>query len=360
MEHDLRNVSHTNLSIYELSHRSKEYAAINQRAIRGLRALIGLDEREYSVLLMPGGATLQFAASIINLQARMQGDLGAIDYLVTGHWSEKAAEEAERLGFPVRRVNLVREEVDAEGKKVKVVTLPDINGLGNTVYYCQNETIDGIELPELDFGPDRHVICDCSSNILSRPLNPHRYTILFAGAQKNVGVAGATIVIAKRRVAVDPPIAPHRLHSLPTMLDYKEHDKAESILNTPPAMSVYVVALVVEWLTEQFGTLHELDAFSQTKASSLYSLVDPGSTTKLYCPIQPVAYRSRMNVVLRVKGEVSSAAAAEDRLVTEASARGIEGIKGHRSAGGLRISLYNSISVKEVEELRRFLLEHMQ
>lgn len=357
MHTDMFNIADTNLSIFELSHRTKEYEQISQRAVDGICRLMSIDKDEYAVLLVPGGATLQFAASVLNMVCRMDGDtMITIDYLITGHWSEKAAEEAELLGLPVRRVECVSRVIDPQtGNHKHVITLPRMDTLSDLVYYCQNETIDGVEVPELvPSRPTQHLLCDASSNILSRPVNIRNYAVLFAGAQKNVGVAGVTIVIAKRATCVTPLLK----QPLASMLDYHKHEKCRSIYNTPPMVAVYGTALVVEWLERQFGTLHAVDSYSQRKAAILYSMLaldqnTNGKKCALYCPVEPVNMRSRINVVLRLQS--SQKAVTDTDIIQSAARNGIEGIQGHRTAGGLRVSLYNSVTVEEVEELRKFL-----
>lgn len=348
---DMFNIAATNLSIFELSHRSKEYQKINKRAIEGLSRLIGITDDSHVVLLVPGGATLQFAASVLNVNAR-RPITASIDYLITGYWSEKAADEAQRLGLPVKRIQCVSIQTDDHGNPQHIITLPSMDTLSDTVYYCQNETIDGVELPELEPArPTQYLLCDASSNILSRPLNPKNYAVLFAGAQKNVGVAGVTIVMARRDLVVGGDN-----NNLPSMVDYYEHYKNDSIYNTPPMVAVYGTALVVEWLASEFGTLHAIDSFSQRKAALLYSLLD--TTSSHYNPIHPARFRSRINVIMKPK--IHCKEEEEEKLIGAAAEHGIEGIQGHRSTGGLRISLYNSITEAEVRELCDFLKKRLQ
>ena len=344
------------LSIVELSHRSKEYERMNDQALEGLRKLCGFDPSHYSVLFVPGGATLQFAASVMNVMNRLDINdryTTTIDYLISGYWSQRAADEAESLGYRVRRVNLVERDKTSGDS---IVTLPPVDTLNKIVYYCQNETVDGVELPEIDF-KQRVVICDVSSNFLTRPLNPRLYTILFAGAQKNAGIAGVTIV------AVNETMLPldRKCPQAPAMMDYFVHKRADSIYNTPPVSAVNAVKHMVDWIlleSDDSCTLHQLDARAREKSSKLYALQK--DTGVYYCPIQPEQYRSRINVVLKLRqrDEDDQVKATED-LISKARKHGISGIEGHRSVGGLRVSLYNAVDIEDVDELVKFLKENV-
>lgn len=347
IQSELLNYQNEGLSILEMSHRSPAFDQIIGAAEERLRRMVGAGQ-EWAVLFMQGGGTLQFSAAPMNLV----GDKGRrLEYVVTGQWSCKAAEEARRLGFNVRVHEMKGEDLSEAGFARLKATL-HADGPPFYVYYCDNETIDGIEMPSSDYiasalGLDASqtlLVSDMSSNFLSRPIDMRPFGLVFATAQKNIGPAGVTVVLVRRNLLAEVEEA------LPKMLDYRLFAKEASLYNTPPVFAIYVTNLVLAWLEDTFqGSLASVDVFSRSKAALLYSAID-GASGRMVNSI-PTPFRSRMNVVWqygRAKDEARFvAAAAEARMVQ---------LKGHRSVGGMRASLYNAITLEETALLAQLLL----
>ena len=325
-------------SVMEMSHRGKEYMSIHERAEQDLRTLMGIPD-SHAVLFLQGGATLQFAMVPLNLLG--QNGYGA--YVNTGEWSKKAIKEARRFG----EVDVV---ASAEDRKFTYVpaqsSWKEFDG-ASYLHYCANETIGGVEFGFTPDSGDVPLVADISSNFLSRPVDVASHAILYGGAQKNIGPAGLTIVIMRRDL-----IGRARVET-PTMLDYQVHADADSMLNTPPTWAIYVAGLVFQWLQRQ-GGVAAIEQRNIEKAALLYDYLD--STPFYTNPVEP-ADRSRMNVPFRLPE-----AALDEPFLKGAKERGLLQLKGHRSVGGMRASIYNAMPIEGVRALvdwmREFEKEH--
>lgn len=322
------------LSILEISHRSPTFEAILAETRGSLTRLLGIPDT-HELLFLQGGARGQFAQVPLNFLGPEQ----RAAYVMTGVWSDYALEEAQRMGDAY---------VAASSKDENYGRLPDTDGLvlGSDVAYVHttsNNTIYGTQFRELpDFGSTRHV-CDMSSDILSTPVDVSRFGLIYAGAQKNCGPAGVTLVIVDKAWMASARI------DIPTIWRYETHAKKSSMYNTPPTFAIYVVGLVAKWL-EEMGGLTAMAKRNAQKAGLLYEAIE--SSDGFYTPNVGVAdHRSRMNVTFRTRG----GAAVDKRFVSEAAAAGLSGLKGHRLSGGLRASIYNAMPVEGVERLVTFM-----
>ncbi|MGI6495491.1 MAG: 3-phosphoserine/phosphohydroxythreonine transaminase [Kiritimatiellia bacterium] len=328
-QRDLLDFQGSGMSILESSHRAKEYDGVHQEAIANLRELLGVGE-EYHILFLQGGASLQFAMLPMNFLPAG----AAADYIDSGHWADQAVKEARRLGS----VNVV-----ADTSKEIPARVPALSELAFTagaayVHMTSNETIAGSqwkEFPEVD----APLVADMSSDFLSRPFDTRRFAMIYAGAQKNLGPAGVTIVAIRR------DFAEKAAQGLPTMLSYGTHIAKDSLFNTPPCFSIYIVMLVTRWIKRMgLAALYRQNA---EKAARLYAAIDASGffrgTAVKEC-------RSDMNVTFRLPTED-----LEARFCSEASAIGLKGLKGHRSVGGIRASIYNAFPVEGVDKLIGFM-----
>ena len=318
------------LSLIETSHRSAEYDDVHASALRLIRELLAVPEN-YSILLLGGGATLQFGMVPMNLMST-----GACDLVLSGAWAKKAHVDAKRFG-DVR--------LPFDGSQSNFTTLPEpaaVSVAPNSSYLhiTTNETIEGLQWKEFP-SVDVPLVADMSSDILSRPVPVDRFGVIYAGAQKNLGPAGVTIVIIRNDLLDRTP------DSVPTYLRYRTHADKDSLYNTPPVFPIYMVKLVLDWLIDQ-GGLPAIAERNRRKAAALYDAIE-GSDGFYRCPVDP-AYRSDMNVVFRLPDEEK-----EKRFVTEAKERGMIGLKGHRSVGGIRASIYNAMPETGVEALVGFM-----
>ncbi len=322
------------MSVMEVSHRGKAFIALAERAEERLRALLAIPS-SYRVLFLQGGATAQFAAVPMNLAAA-----GATaDYLNTGTWSAKAIEEAARLGVTVN--------VAADEQASHYTSVPRRDALRLTpgatyAHYTTNETIGGVEFPYVPDTGAVPLVADMSSNILSRPIEVGRFGLIYAGAQKNIGPAGLTIVIVRE------DLLGKARPGIPAVLDYTRQAAHGSMLNTPPTFAWYVAALVFDWLERQ-GGLAAMEVRNRAKAELLYGAIDASGFYH-----NPVARecRSRMNVPFTLARPELDAL-----FLSEARAAGLTHLEGHRSAGGMRASLYNAMPVRGVEALVAFMRE---
>ncbi len=324
-------------SVMEMSHRGKEYMAIHAQAEADLRELLAIPAN-YKVLFLQGGATLQFEMIPINL---LRGKAGA-DYVNTGEWAKKAIKEARRFG----QVNVVASSEDANFSYAPALADWKLDPHAAYVHYTANETIGGVEfhwVPDLsNRAGDVPLVCDMSSNILSQPVDVSKYGLIYAGAQKNIGPAGLTLVIVREDLigrAVPTP---------PTMLDYKIHADNDSMYNTPPTYGIYVAGLVFQWLKQQ-GGLAAMQKMNAEKAKILYDYLDASS---FYSNPVRKADRSRMNVPFTLKD-----AALDEAFIKGAQARGMHQLKGHRSVGGMRASIYNAMPIAGVRKLVAYMEE---
>lgn len=360
LQHDIINWNATGMGILEVSHRSAEFQSLMEDGERRLRELVDIPE-EYAVLFMPGGGTLQFAAVVCNLLRREHSAANTIlTYLESGSWSQKAAQEAEKLlrDHPqcrVERISLVSSS--EEGKSLLDPMQWKVSSKSAFIYYCENETIEGVEMPTSEFISDTlqqlsitaPLVADMSSNFLSRPINVRRFSLIFATAQKNFGPAGITIVIVKRDLLSSPG---ERLLPVATMLDYAIFDVNHSLYNTPPVFAIHVCDLVLSWLKQVFGDLSKVDSFSRRKCSLIYDEIEH-SGGFYSCPVKD-KIRSRMNVVFRICGGKK---ALEEEFIKGAEERRLYQLRGHRSVGGIRVSLYNAITLEDVGMVVSFMRE---
>ncbi|GIX71859.1 phosphoserine aminotransferase [Caerostris extrusa] len=332
------NYNNTGLSVCELTHRGADFGKINDEAEAALRELYQIPSN-YKVLFMQGGGTGQFAVVPLNLCSSSDD---VADYIVTGTWSSKAAQEAEKYC----RVNRVL-------PKTSVYTgIPDksewkLSNNAKYVYYCANETIHGIEF---DFIPETNgvpLVCDMSSNVLTRPIDITKFGVIFAGAQKNAGIPGVTFVIVRE------DLLGKALSICPTVFDYKITASNKSLYNTPPTFSVYVLGLVFKWVLTN-GGISAMDKISAVKSSLVYEVLD--ASNGFYHSVIKKENRSRMNIPFRIGGPAGSDE-LETKFLNEAKSRKMISLKGHRSVGGIRISLFNAITLDETKALVEFLKE---
>ncbi|MBI3951851.1 MAG: 3-phosphoserine/phosphohydroxythreonine transaminase [Acidobacteria bacterium] len=324
------------MSILEISHRSKWFDEILETTESNLRRLLHLPDH-YKVLFLQGGASLQFSMVAMNF---LRGSGKSADYILTGSWSEKAIQEARREGS-------VR--VAWTGKAENCVRVPqqaelDLDPNAGYVHFTSNETIQGVEFQtEPDTG-DVPLICDSSSDFLSRPIPVERYGLIYAGAQKNAGPAGLTLVIIRDDLLER---VPDNLH---TMLDYHVQAKNKSVYNTPTVFAIYITMLVTRWLLEEIGGLEKMAAINQQKAQLLYDVID--QSDGFYRGHARPDSRSVMNVTWRLPNET-----LEQEFVKQALGRGLYELKGHRSVGGIRASIYNAMPLEGVQALCDFMAE---
>jgi len=332
---DLLDHAGTGMSVMEMSHRSAAFEAIIGGAEADLRALAGVTD-EHAVLFLQGGGTLQFAMLPMNLRAAG----ASADYVLTGHWSKAALKEAEKLG-PSR--------IAGSSEATKFDRIPSAAELSLDpkaayLHFTSNNTIYGTEWKGEPSAPAGvPLVCDASSDILSRPVDVAKYGVLYGGAQKNLGPAGVTIVIVRRDLLARVP------SGLPAMLDYRLQAENKSLYNTPPAFAIYVVGLVLRWLLASGGLAEGLRR-NQEKAELLYRAID--GSGGFYRGHAQADSRSLMNVTFRLPSED-----LEKAFVKQSTAAGLDGLKGHRSVGGLRASLYNALPREAVAALVAFMGE---
>lgn len=319
-------------SVMEMSHRGKEYMSIHEQAERDLRDLMGIPSN-YKVLFLQGGATLQFAMVPINL---MRGK--AADYVHTGEWSKKAIREAKLFGA----VNLAASAEDRNFSYVPAQASWKRSPDAAYLHYCANETIGGVEFSWIPDAGDVPLVADVSSTFLSRPLDVSKFGLIYGGAQKNIGPAGLTIVIVRE------DLLGHAPSGTPTMLDYKVQADADSMLNTPPTWAIYIAGLVFQWLKRQ-GGLEAIERRNIEKAQVLYDYLD---STQFYRNPVERADRSRMNVPFTLRD-----AALDAPFLAGAKERRMLQLKGHRSVGGMRASIYNAMPIEGVRALVDYMRE---
>ncbi len=322
------------MSVMEVSHRGQAFVELAERAEARLRALLAIPAG-YKVLFLQGGATAQFAAVPLNLAAFG----AAADYLNTGSWSAKAIEEAGRLGV---QVNVAADEQASHYTTVPARETLRLAAGAAYVHYTTNETIGGVEFPYVPDTGAVPLVADMSSNILSGPIEVGRFGLIYAGAQKNIGPAGLAIVIVRE------DLLGRARPATPSILDYTQMAAHGSMLNTPPTFAWYIAGLVFEWIERQ-GGLAAMEALNRAKSGLLYGAIDASDFYR-----NPVARecRSRMNVPFTlVRPELDAL------FLTEAHSAGLTHLKGHRSAGGMRASLYNAMPIGGVEALVAFMRE---
>ena len=325
----------TGMSVMEMTHRSTEFEEILTRAERNLRSLMEIPE-DYAVIFLQGGGSLQFAMVPMNLYIPGK----PVDVLHTGMWTAKAIAELEK-GTPYRlAASTEAEKFRRVPRKEEIVLAPD----ASYVYMASNNTIEGTQWDAFPQTGDVPLVADMSSDILSRRISVRDFGLIFAGAQKNLGPAGVTVVIIRRDVAERAD------KNLPTLMQYRSEIKEHSLFHTPPTFAVYIVGLVLEWVASQGGVV-AAEKRNEAKAKLLYETIDASGFYS--CPVEKDS-RSMMNVVFRVAGGDE---AIEKKFSEAATAARIMGVTGHRSVGGMRVSLYNAVTMKAVEALVSFMRE---
>ena len=334
---EILNWHDSGMSIMEMSHRGKEFTSVVQKTEADLRKLASIPEN-YKVLFLSGGATSQFSMVPMNLLRKKKN----ADYINTGMWSKKAIKEAQRYCH----VNIAASSEDSGYTYAPTQDrwTPDLNAA--YVHYTPNETIGGVEfnwIPDLTYSENNiPLVADMSSNILSRPLDVTKYGLIYAGAQKNIGPAGLTIVIVREDLLRET------IQNTPSVFNYKIHADNFSMYNTPPTYAIYITGLVLEWLNKK-GGLEEIEKINISKAALLYDLID---TTDFYhCSVAKFD-RSRMNVPFTLKNTDLDA-----EFLKQAQDHGLTQLRGHRAVGGMRASIYNAMPIEGVLALVNFMKE---
>jgi len=323
----------TGMSVMEMSHRSKAFEAIIQEAEKDLRELMNIPDN-YKVLFLQGGASQQFAMIPMNLMKNK-----VADYIITGQWAKKAYKEAQTYG----KANAIASSAD------KTFTyIPDCSDLpisedADYVYICENNTIYGTKFKTLPNTKGKTLVADVSSCFLSEPVDVSKYGIIYGGVQKNIGPAGVVIVIIREDLITEDV-----LPGTPTMLKYKTHSDSASLYNTPPAYGIYICGKVFKWI-KNLGGLEAMKARNEKKAAILYDFLDQ---SKLFKGTVEKKDRSLMNVPF-----VTGSDELDAKFVKEAKAAGLENLKGHRTVGGMRASIYNAMPIEGVQKLVEFMKE---
>lgn len=330
-QEDMLSLPDVGMSVMEISHRSKTFDQIFNKAELGLRELLNIPEN-YHLLFLQGGASLQFSMIPMNFLPSE----GSADYVITGSWGKKALKEAKREG----KTNVAATMADGGFTRVPGNDELKLDSKAAYVHITSNETIEGVEWKQEPAVGEVPLIADASSDILSRPIPVDKYAIIYAGAQKNMGPSGVTLVIVRddllRRI-------PEGLH---TMLDYRTHVENKSLYNTPNTWGIYILGLVCQWLKDK-GGLAGMHQLNETKAQLIYDAID---STDFYRGHADPDSRSIMNVTFRLPSEE-----LEKKFVSEATAQGMDGLKGHRSVGGIRASIYNAFPLAGVKALVSFM-----
>ena len=321
-------------SVMEMSHRSKVYETIIQGAEALLREVMNIPDN-YKVLFLQGGASTQFAMIPLNL---MNGS-GKADFVITGQWATKAFQEASRYG----EAKAVASSKDKTFSYIPKLDKADFTPDADYFHICLNNTIYGTKFNELPDTGNVPLVADISSCILSEPLDVTKFGMLYAGAQKNLAPAGVTIVIVRE------DLIGNAKDFTPTMLNYKTHADNDSMYNTPPCYPIYIAKLVLEWIKSEFGTIEKLGEYNKKKAAILYDFLD---NSKLFKGTVVKEDRSLMNVPFVTGNEELDA-----KFVKEATAAGFVNLKGHRSVGGMRASIYNAMPIEGVEKLVAFMAD---
>jgi phosphoserine aminotransferase len=341
---ELLDFAGSGMSVMEHSHRGKEYEAVHAEAITLLRELYAVPA-DYDVLFMQGGASQQFAMVPMNLVHPGK----SADYVITGAWGQKALAEAKLASAMIgASVRVASDTGVGEGKAKKFVRVPrqaeiKIEPAAAYLHLTSNETIDGVEFHAFPDAGKVPLVCDMSSDFMWRGVDVSRFSLIYAGAQKNLGPSGVVVVIAKKDL-----VASGR-KDIPTIFQYRTAAENNSLYNTPPTFAIYLMRNVLAWAKE-IGGMPAMEKNNLEKASTLYEAIDD-SAGFYRCPVEKES-RSVMNVVFRLPSE-----ALEDKLVLEAKKARMIGIKGHRSVGGIRISLYNAVSIEWVRTLTAFMKE---
>ncbi len=330
---ELLNWQDVGSSVMEVSHRSKAFIRLAEESEQDLRELMSIPDN-YSVLFLQGGARGQFAAVPMNIKGEGQ----TADYINSGHWAQSAIKEGQRY----LNVNIA-----ADGKDSGFSSMPDqsewrLDSQAAYLHYTPNETIGGLEFPFIPESGDVPLVADMSSSILSKPIDVSRFGIIYAGAQKNIGPAGLTVVVVRKDLL-------NRTGTIcPAVLDYKVQSEKDSMYNTPPTFAWYLAGLVFKWLKEQ-GGVKKMEKVNERKADKLYSMIDK---TGFYHNGVDSAWRSRMNVPFTLANPT-----LDSLFLGEAEQAGFMQLKGHKAAGGMRASIYNAVPESHVDALVDFMGE---
>ncbi|WP_285767644.1 3-phosphoserine/phosphohydroxythreonine transaminase [Peribacillus sp. SI8-4] len=325
------NIDDSGMSVMELSHRSGEFEKIHNHAIQTLKELMDIPEN-YEVLLLQGGASLQFSMIPMNLLPKGE----RADYVLTGSWSEKALKEAKKVGETA---------VVASSKADKYRFIPQVediemNGDAAYLHITSNNTIYGTQWKEFPETGDVPLVADMSSDILSKKIDVSKFGLIYAGAQKNLGPSGITVVIIRKDLIKD-------IDSIPSMLNYSIHAKNNSLYNTPPTLAIYLLSLVLDWAKEQ-GGVAKIAENNEEKAKVIYDAID--SSDGFYKGHAEPGSRSFMNITFTLPSEE-----AEAQFLKEVKLAGFVGLNGHRSIGGCRASIYNAVPLSHCQELAAFM-----
>lgn len=330
---EMLNYQGSGMSVMEMSHRSKTYDNIIKTAERDLRELMNIPDN-YKVLFLQGGAHLQFSMVPINLLKN-----GVADYIVTGQWAKKAYIEAQKYG----KINKIATSEDKTFSYIPDCSDLNISPDADYVYICENNTIYGTKFHTLPNTKGKDLVADMSSCFLSEPVDVTKYGLIYAGVQKNVGPAGVQIVIIREDlIREDLP------EWCPTMLKYKTHSDNDSLYNTPPAYGIYICGLVFKWLKKN-GGLEKMKEINERKAKILYDFLDE---SKLFKGTVEKNSRSLMNVPF-----VTGSDELDKKFIEEAKNNGLIQLKGHRTVGGMRASIYNAMPIEGVQKLVEFMKE---
>lgn len=329
---ELLDLGGIGMSVMEISHRSKHFEPILAGAEQGIRDLLNVPSN-YRVLFLQGGASLQFSMIPINFLAAGE----TADYVITGAWGKKALKEAKRCG----NANVVFTSAENGFKSVPSQDELSFTSNAKYVHYTSNETIEGVEFKYDVDGGGVPVVCDASSNILSKPIDVEKHALIYCGAQKNIGPSGVTLVIIRDDLVAQVSENQH------SMLDYRVIAENDSMLNTPNTWGIYIINLVCEWLREQ-GGVAAMENMNEAKANILYNAID--SSDGYYTGHADRNARSLMNVTFTLPSEE-----LDKKFCSEATAIGLDGLKGHRSVGGVRASIYNAFPSEGVEKLVEFM-----
>lgn len=339
VQRDLLALPGVGASILEISHRSSTFENIIAQAESNLRQLLAIPDN-YAVLMLQGGARLQFSMIPMNLVGQGRR---SCDYLVTGSWSKYAAQEAVKFG---------ETRIAWDGKSTNYDRLPAASELqldpkAAYLYYASNETIQGVQFTAEPAAGNVPLVCDASSDFLSRPVDVQKYGLFYACAQKNAGPAGLTIVVIRKDLLA------RSSDKLPGYLNFQIHAEAQSLWNTAPTFPIYVLMLVTKWLITDIGGLAAMETINRRKAKLLYDVIDEAGG--FYVGHAQPKFRSTMNVSFRLPSEELTT-----KFLAGAEERGMTDLKGHRSVGGIRASIYNAMPVAGVEKLRDYMLEFRQ
>ncbi|MBO5106344.1 MAG: 3-phosphoserine/phosphohydroxythreonine transaminase, partial [Clostridia bacterium] len=321
-------------SVMEMSHRSKEYQAIIDETEADLRKLMGIPDN-YKVLFLQGGASSQFAMLPLNLLNKS----GKADFVITGQWAKKAYKEAARYG----EANVVASSEDKTFSYIPKLDPATFTKDADYFHICMNNTIYGTKFKELPETGDVPLVADISSCMLSEPVDVKKFGVLYGGAQKNVAPAGLTIVIIRE------DLIGNAKDFTPTMFNYETHSENGSMFNTPPCYTIYIAGKVIKWIINKFGSLEAMKEYNEKKAAILYNFLD---NSELFKGTVVPEDRSLMNVPF-----VTGDADMDAKFVAEAKAAGFINLKGHRSVGGMRASIYNAMPIEGVEKLVEFMAE---